>query len=223
MHSCPYIQSYKHTNGLWYYAFDNIKSGTTITIELTAREGNTGEYWTTYYYYNYTFQADENTQIFKAKLDGTSLTLTELTADKVIPYGKPVILKSSSPTITLTKILASSGNDYTNNSLLGVSSADGYTSSGNYYVLNKGSQGVGFYKLTSGKVIGVGKAYLYYSGSLAREFFGFEEETTGISEAKLLDNHEETTNNNVFDLQGRRVAQPTKGLYIVNGKKVLMK
>ena len=25
----------------------------------------------------------------------------------------------------------------------------------------------------------------------------------------------------LFDLQGRRVAQPTKGLYIVNGKKVI--
>jgi len=27
----------------------------------------------------------------------------------------------------------------------------------------------------------------------------------------------------VFGLQGRRVAQPTKGLYIVNGKKVVIK
>ena len=28
---------------------------------------------------------------------------------------------------------------------------------------------------------------------------------------------------NFFDLQGRRVAQPTKGLYIVNGRKVAIK
>ena len=32
-----------------------------------------------------------------------------------------------------------------------------------------------------------------------------------------------TADNEVFDLQGRRVAQPSKGLYIVNGKKVIIK
>ena len=29
--------------------------------------------------------------------------------------------------------------------------------------------------------------------------------------------------NEVYDLSGRRVVQPTKGLYIVNGKKVIIK
>lgn len=220
-HSSPRFESYQKSTYNYYNAFDNIKSGATITIELTAREGNTDEYWTTYFNYYYTFQADENTQIFKAKLDGTSLTLTELTADKIIPSGKPVILKSSSPTITLTKISGSSSNDYYNNSLNGVSSADGYTTDGNYFVLNKGSQGVGFYRLKSGKKIGTGKACLYYSGSLAREFFGFEEETTGINSTVV--NSEQIIDNNVYDLQGRRVSQPTKGLYIVNGKKVVIK
>ena len=27
----------------------------------------------------------------------------------------------------------------------------------------------------------------------------------------------------IFDLQGRRIAQPAKGLYIVNGRKVMIK
>ena len=44
--------------------------------------------------------------------------------------------------------------------------------------------------------------------------------TTGIS-ATLMNN--EAMNNEYFDLQGRRVSQPTKGLYIVNGRKVLIK
>ena len=50
-------------------------------------------------------------------------------------------------------------------------------------------------------------------------FFIDGQETTGISDM----NRETITNNRYFDLQGRRVAQPTKGLYIVNGKKVLVK
>ena len=46
---------------------------------------------------------------------------------------------------------------------------------------------------------------------------------TGISEATLLNINEVIKNNNVYDLSGRRVAKPTKGLYIVNGKKVVIK
>ena len=33
----------------------------------------------------------------------------------------------------------------------------------------------------------------------------------------------EGVNNKVFDLQGRCVAQPTRGLYIMNGKKIIIK
>ena len=65
----------------------------------------------------------------------------------------------------------------------------------------------------------MGKAYLTYSGALAPEFFGFDE-TTDIN---TLNVERETLNGEVYDLQGRRVAQPTKGLYIVNGKKVVIK
>ena len=43
---------------------------------------------------------------------------------------------------------------------------------------------------------------------------------TGI-DATLVNS--EKVNSVVYDLQGRRVAQPTKGLYIVNGKKVVIK
>ena len=47
-----------------------------------------------------------------------------------------------------------------------------------------------------------------------------DEETTGIS-TSLMNN--EKMNNQYFDLSGRRVVTPTKGLYIVNGKKVVIK
>lgn len=47
-----------------------------------------------------------------------------------------------------------------------------------------------------------------------------DNETTGIKDAVK---NEESGMKNYFDLQGRKVAQPTKGLYIVNGKKVVIK
>lgn len=188
-------------------------------MNLAAREGATGEYWTTFYNQNHNFQTASGTQIFKAVLTGSSLELTELTTDKIVTKNNAVILKSTTSPIVLTRTTTNSSNSFTDNSLKGVSSANGLTASdpSTTYVLNKTATfGVGFYKLKAGKKVGVGKAYLTYSGTSAREFFGFEE-TTGIDEVKHNDNE-----NRYYDLQGRRVEQPTKGLYIVNGKKVFI-
>ena len=47
--------------------------------------------------------------------------------------------------------------------------------------------------------------------------------TTGINSASLHDSREVMTNQ-WYDLQGRKIQKPTKaGLYIVNGKKVVIK
>ena len=48
-----------------------------------------------------------------------------------------------------------------------------------------------------------------------------EDGTTAINEHELNESHE--LNGAVYDLQGRRVENPTKGLYIVNGRKVVIK
>ena len=87
-------------------------------------------------------------------------------------------------------------------------------------VLNKKSAGVGFYRLSSTGTIGAHKAYLTYSGATARKYFLFDEETTGVKDVR---GQKEDEGCLIYDLQGRRVAQPAKGLYIVNGKKVVIK
>ena len=64
-------------------------------------------------------------------------------------------------------------------------------------------------------------------GNFARSFDGTtiefidEDGTTTINEHELNESHE--LSGAVYDLQGRRVENPTKGLYIVNGKKVVIK
>ncbi|MBQ4387403.1 MAG: Ig domain-containing protein [Prevotella sp.] len=191
----------------------------TVTVSnptVTANEGATGEYWATYYNGTTSFTADENTTVFQAALSGSSLTLTEV-PNREIPATKAVILKSSSATITLTP--ASTTETLEGNLLVGTATA--ITNPGNAYVLNKKSDVVGFYKLSSTGTIGANKAYLTYSGGAgAREFFLFDE-ATGIEMPTVEDNADADAV--VYDLQGRRVAQPTKGLYIVNGKKVIIK
>ena len=198
---------------------DNI-SEIVFTIEspvnVTANEGATGEYWATYYNNEKGFTADANTTVFKAALTGSQLTMTEV-AGKEIPAGKAVILKSTSSSITLTP--ATTTETLEGNALQGTATA--ITNPGNAYVLNKGAKGVGFYKLSSTGTIGANKAYLIYDGGAgAREFFLFDE-TTGIISVNgsgLMVNGSD----GCYDLQGRRVQNPVKGLYIVNGKKVFI-
>ena len=210
LHSNPYIGS---------SAF-NIS--TVVTMNLTGNEGEPDEYWMTFYNLIYDFEVPATgTQIFKAALNGSSLTLTEVETDKIIKSGVAVILKSTSGPITLTRSNKRSSNDFSGNRLRGVYNVEGWVGDGYTYVLNKGSQGIGFYKLATGKKVGVGKAFLTYSApasASAREFFGFSE-ATGIDVPTAEANDADAV---VYDLQGRRVAQPTKGLYIVNGKKVFI-
>lgn len=53
----------------------------------------------------------------------------------------------------------------------------------------------------------------------AKSVFVVEDKTTGVK--RVFDGKQ--LNDEVYDLQGRRVFQPTKGLYIVNGKKIIIK
>ena len=75
----------------------------------------------------------------------------------------------------------------------------------------------------SGSVLSANKAYLRTTVNAPTEAHGldfvFENETTGI---KTIDNSHLKVDN-YFNLSGQRVAQPTRGLYIVNGKKVVIK
>ena len=202
------VETYQAATNWSSYASD------ILPITLTANEGATGEYWTTYYNDLANAKVPSGAQAFKATLSGTTLTLTEI-EDGIITKGTGVVIKSTSASV-LPESSATGSSDTNANNLQGTMTS--ITNPGNAYVLNKDEGGVGFYKLSSGGTIGAHKAYLTYSGSLAREFFAFNE-ATGINSATLTNS--EKVNNEVYDLQGRRVVNPTKGLYIVNGKKVI--
>ena len=193
---------------------------TIATYNLTAKQGATGEYWATFYSEMSNYQASDVTQVFAVNLTGTEITMIEIT-DGIIKSSEGVVLKSTSNSITLTPTITASTGNYTNNSLMGTLT-EITPGENDYYVLNKKGAGIGFYKLSNTGTIGANKAYLSYNnpeGGNAREFIGFEE-ATGL---KAIDNGQLTIDNVVYDLQGRRVSQPTKGLYIVNGKKVVIK
>ena len=185
-------------------------------INLNANQGATGEYWATFYSNAGNYQASAGTQVFAVNLAGNAITMTEIT-DGIVNSGQGVVLKSTAASITMTPNASASAGDYSGNSLVGTMTS--ITNPGNAYVLNKDSQGVGFYKLSASGTIDANKAYLTYSAS-ARDFFGFDE-TTGISEKVIVNS--EKFDGEWYDLGGRRIAQPTKGIYIINGKKIVIK
>ena len=193
---------------------------TTDVFNLTANEGAMGEYWATFYSDAGNYQASEGTKVFAVNLTDMDITMTEIT-DGIVNKGKGVVLKNTTTSsITMTPTTSASTGDYSGNSLTGTMTSIANPNPGLTYVLGKkDGTGVGFYKLSDSGTIGANKAYLTYSGTLARECFLFGD-ATGIS-ATLMNNEE--VNDEVYDLQGRRVSQPAKGLYIVNGKKYIKK
>lgn len=204
--------------------YDAAEEDKTITvtvwpaIDVTAKEGASSEFWATFYSNGMNYQAPSGTQVFKVNLTGTAIEMTKIT-DRIVKSGQGVVLKkTTSGSITMTPTSSNGSGDYSDNSLVGTMTS--ITNPGNAYVLNyKAATGAGFYKLSSGGTIGANKAYLV-SGAGAPEFFSLDGNTTSINEVR---GKMEDVSGEYYDLQGRRVSQPTKGLYIVNGKKVVIK
>lgn len=93
------------------------------------------------------------------------------------------------------------------NYILTVNTANGNVATPKFYKVN-----------TDGNTVLANRAYLQIpTASAAREFFWFDGETTAVKAVK----QEQKFDGKVFNLAGQHIANPTKGLYIVNGKKVI--
>ena len=152
---------------------------------------------------------------YGAKYDGSKIVLTPVTE---IPANTGVIIEAAEDTYKVPVIESASSIASVNDLLVSDGSVIG---DGTIFALGKKNEVVGFYKVAAGQSVPAGKAYLVIPDA-SREFvgFGYDNEKTGIG---LTETSELRTDNAVYDMQGRRVAQPTKGLYIVNGKKVIIK
>ena len=150
--------------------------------------------------------------------------VTMKSIEENVEAGEGLILKGTAGA-TITIPVAASGSSI-DNYLVGCPTATELTTpNSNYYVLVNNGENVEFQSLTGSytdnKVtIPAGKAYLNVATAGARLSVVFDEETTGVQELKNS-RIEGLKTGNYYNLSGQRVAQPTKGLYIVNGKKVI--
>ena len=166
-----------------------------------------------------------NIKAYTATVSETTVTLTET---KTVAAGEGVIIKSvNGGEAQETIAVANPATATKGNALVGtlVDIAELATTDGTYnnYILNVVGGKVGFYQANNKKVA-AGKAYLQVpvtNGAKALTIVWNDGETTGIEE-----NYEFGTMNSdaaTFDLSGRKVANPAKGLYIKNGKKFIVR
>ena len=162
--------------------------------------------------------------VYKAAADGSKVDLTEIT-DGIVPAYTGVVLFSDEVknNVAIPVATSASAGDFSGNELVGINVrtvVNATESTKTNYILSNEASGVGFYKAVDGKYLGAHKAYLSTATATAPSFLGFDGETTGIN---AVNGSEFKVNGEYFNLNGQRVAEPTKGLYIVNGKKVVIK
>jgi len=165
----------------------------------------------------------EGLTAYKAAVSGTTVTFIAL--DQTVPANTGVLLQGTASE-TYNIPVASSGTAVEGNAFLVNDAGTTFTGDADYYYfgLIKNSLTFGVFDPSS-VAIPANKAYLKVLKSSIDESpsraltVKFGDEATGINAIKS----EEMKDNSVYNLSGQRVSQPTKGLYIVNGKKVIIK
>ena len=93
--------------------------------------------------------------------------------------------------------------------------AEPLAATGTQYILAEKDGVVGFYQATPETTIPAGKAYIEYTGAAVKGFFFGD--ATGIADVETATDADAS----IYDLSGRRVEKAQKGVYIINGKKVM--
>ena len=161
---------------------------------------------------------------YKAKVSGDKVVLTKI-VDGIVPANTGVILNGDANDYDLPITTADATTDFSDNEMVGVTQRTQVLWNPSTDVYNYILQGGEFKKASIG-YLKPNRAYLSTSYNVtanAREYLeiSFEDDdVTGI-DATLVNS--EKVNSDIYDLQGRKVEQPTKGLYIVNGRKVIVK
>ena len=222
-----YLNSQSNVINHWY---DNDNGSSFLLTEyvdedVTVNVSEAG--WATKYFGESVYvPAGVNAYIITGAADGY-VTKEQIAEGEVIPANTGVLLENEgehnfAKTVSYSYTLA--GN------LMNGSVENAYVE-GTAYVLADGENGVGFYlaelnkNATGGEgdthfLNNAGKAYFTLpAAENAVAFYGFDwAGTTGVENVEV-----ENASNVIYDLTGRRVEVAERGIYIINGKKVLVK
>ncbi len=169
--------------------------------------------------YNVEVPNDENVKVMTVKVndDNSTITLNDVPAGKVIPANTGILVKAALGNHDFV-VTSKEDTKLENNSL--VAATTGVPSDGTtFFALTTLSDGkVGFAVVNKDVVIPAGKAYLKVPEATAAKFFGLDGEATGINRVKTA-----KADGAYYTLEGVKTTKPVKGLYIHNGKKIVVK
>lgn len=153
-----------------------------------------------------------------------TVTVTPCTA--IVAAGTGLMIKGTAGETFTIGVTADAATLSETNLLVGLPNGGDVAAANNNYVFGWPTgtpSNYGFYYVNSSAAsLGAGKAYLHAEGATpsARLTISFDDETTAITDVK---GENESVKGSYYDMQGRKVANPTSGLYIVNGRKVIVK
>ena len=138
-----------------------------------------------------------------------------------VDAGTGVLLRALNGTTAFgVPVTTADADDATGNKFVrGNDAAVDTSEGGNYnWILSKKGEVIGFYH-ANGNTVASNRAYLQTTTASARILLDFDNvDVTAIENVEV-----QKVDGQYFNLAGQRVANPTKGLYIVNGKKVVIK
>lgn len=211
-----YDTGWQNKNRSCYYQFEEVEYPNTITFhDATGINGVS---------HIATFSAPFATIIptgvkaYYVSAKGTEATMTAIEAE-AIPANQGVILTSESgEAATMVPAAGETAATITGNQLGHSAGAAKTLTAGEDYILGNGSEGTAFYPCKAGS-LPINKAYLLGNGGENAIVMNFGNAVTGINTIAAPASAKAP----IFDLSGRRVVKATKGLYIQNGKKVIVK
>lgn len=210
-----YDTGWQSKNRSCYYQFEEVEYPNTITFhDATGINGVS---------HIATFSAPFATIIpagvkaYYVSAKGAEATMTAIDAE-AIPANQGVILTSESgAAATMVPAAGETAATITGNQLGHSAGAAKSLTAGEGYILGNGTEGTAFYPCKAGS-LPINKAYLLGNGESAI-VMNFGNAVTGINTIAAPASAKAP----IFDLSGRRVVKATKGLYIQNGKKFIVK
>lgn len=165
--------------------------------------------------------ADVDVKVYTAKVneDKSAVVLTEVPAGSVIAKGTPVLVGAEAGSYTFAAS-ADEAAPVENNDLK-AAAADTKGDGATIYALVEQDGKAVFAPLKEGVAVSLGHAYLKLPAASATRFYSiqFGGETTGINEV----NAAAKADGAYYTLQGVKTSKAAKGIYIHNGKKVVIK
>ena len=154
----------------------------------------------------------------KVNDEGTAVEKTEVAAGTVIPAGTGILVSAEEGSYELS-VTSDGAATIENNDL--VAATSNVTSDGaSYYALAQKDGKVGFALVATDVVIPAGKAYLKVENASGAKFISMDGELTAI---EGIEPEQQNADGAYYTLQGVKMQKLAKGLYIHNGKKVVVK